>query len=122
MTNAQIIFNKSIELMENGQLNGTGKYITVLTVNENGEEEKKQIEEPEAIHTYAAWKQLGFQVKKGSKAIAQINIWKHVSKKEEMEVTYTDGTTGTEEIDNSKMFMKLSSFFSASQVEKIATA
>ena len=72
MTNAQIIFNKSIELMENGQLNGTGKYITILTVNENGEEEKKQIEEPEAIHTYAAWKQLGFQVKKGSKAIAQI--------------------------------------------------
>lgn len=122
MTNAQIIFNKSIELMENGLLNGTGKFITVIQLNENGEEEKKVIEEPEAIHTYAAWKQLGYQVKRGNKAVAQINIWKHVSKKEEMEVTYTDGTTGTEEIDNSKMFMKLSSFFSASQVEKIATA
>lgn len=122
MTNAQIIFNKSIELMENGLLNGTGKFITVIQLNENGEEEKKVIEEPEAIHTYAAWKQLGYQVKRGNKAVAQINIWKHVSKKEEMEVTYTDGTTGTEEIDNPKMFMKLSSFFSASQVEKIATA
>lgn len=120
MTNAQIIFNKSLELMENGLLNGTGKYITVITLNENGEEEKKQMEEPEEIHTYAAWKQLGYQVKRGSKAIAQFTIWKHISRKEEMEVTYTDGTTGTQEIDNSKMFMKLSSFFSASQVEKIA--
>ena len=69
-----------------------------------------------------AWKQLGFQVKKGSKAVTQINIWKHVSRKEEIEVKYTDGTTGTEEVDNSKMFMKLSSFFSLSQVERIQTA
>lgn len=120
MTNAQIIFNESITLMEQGKLNGTGNMITVITVNEDGQEEKKQIEEPEPIHTYAAWKQLGFQVKKGSKAITQINIWKHVSRKEEVEVKYTDGTTGTEEVDNSKMFMKLSSFFSASQVEAIA--
>ena len=122
MTNAQIILNESINLMEQGKLNGTGNMITVITVNAEGQEEKKQIEEPEPIHTYAAWKQLGFQVKKGSKAVAQINIWKHVSRKEEVEVKYTDGTTGTEEIDDSKMFMKLSSFFSLSQVERIQTA
>ena len=122
MTNAQIILNESINLMEQGKLNGTGNMITVITVNAEGQEEKKQIEEPEPIHTYAAWKQLGFQVKKGSKAITQINIWKHVSRKEEVEVKYTDGTTGTEEIDDSKMFMKLSSFFSLSQVERIQTA
>ena len=107
MTNEQIIFNESINLMEQGKLNGTGNMITIITVNSDGQEEKKQIEEPEPIHTYAAWKQLGFQVKKGSKAVAQINIWKHVSRKEEIEVKYTDGTTGTEEVDNSKMFMKL---------------
>ena len=65
------------------------------------------------------WKQLGYQVKKGQKAVASFTIWKHTSKKEEMEVTYTDGTKGIEEVDNSRMFMKLSSFFSASQVEKI---
>lgn len=122
MTNAQIILNESINLMEQGKLNGTGNMITIITVNSDGQEEKKQIEEPEPIHTYAAWKQLGFQVKKGSKAITQINIWKHVSRKEEVEVKYTDGTTGTEEIDDSKMFMKLSSFFSISQVERIQTA
>ena len=122
MTNAQIILNESINLMEQGKLNGTGNMITVITVNAEGQEEKKQIEEPEPIHTYAAWKQLGFQVKKGSKAITQINIWKHVSRKEEVEVKYTDGTTGTEEIDDSKMFMKISSFFSISQVERIQTA
>ena len=122
MTNAQIILNESINLMEQGKLNGTGNMITIITVNSDGQEEKKQIEEPEPIHTYAAWKQLGFQVKKGSKAVTQINIWKHVSRKEEIEVKYTDGTTGTEEVDNSKMFMKLSSFFSLSQVERIQTA
>ena len=122
MTNEQIIFNESINLMEQGKLNGTGNMITITTVNADGQKEKKQIEEPEPIHTYAAWKQLGFQVKKGSKAVTQINIWKHVSRKEEIEVKYTDGTTGTEEVDNSKMFMKLSSFFSLSQVERIQTA
>ena len=114
--------NEPINLMEQGKLNGTGNMITIITVNSDGQEEKKQIEEPEPIHTYAAWKQLGFQVKKGSKAVTQINIWKHVSRKEEIEVKYTDGTTGTEEVDNSKMFMKLSSFFSLSQVERIQTA
>ena len=43
-------------------------------------------------------------------------------RKEEIEVKYTDGTTGTEEIDDSKMFMKLSSFFSLSSVDRIQTA
>lgn len=64
MTNEQIILNESINLMEQGKLNGTGNMITIITVNSDGQEEKKQIEEPEPIHTYAAWKQLGFQVKK----------------------------------------------------------
>lgn len=115
MTNSQIIFNQQIKLMEQGKINGTGRMITV----QDSEGNKKQIQEPEAIHTYAMWKQLGYQVKKGQKAVASFTIWKHTSKKEEMEVTYTDGTKGIEEVDNSRMFMKLSSFFSASQVEKI---
>lgn len=114
MTNAQIIFNKSIELMNNGKIGTTGRTLQIRTASN----EIQEILEPEPIHTYAAWKQLGYQVKKGSKAVAQFSVWKHVSKKEDVEVTYTDGTKGTEEIDNSKMFMKLASFFTISQVEK----
>lgn len=118
MTNTQIIFNESVRLMNEGKIGTTGRMITMVKADGT----KETIPEPEAIHTFAAWKSAGYQVKKGSKAVAQFTIWKHVSKKSEMEVTYTDGTTGTEEVDNSRMFMKLSSFFSASQVEKIATA
>ena len=115
MTNAQIIFNESLKLMEEGKIGTTGKQITLV----NADGTKETINEPLPIHTYAAWKQLGFQVKKGSKAVAQFTIWKHVSRKSEMEVTYTDGTKGTEEVDDSKMFQKLSSFFSLEQVEPI---
>lgn len=99
-----IILNESVALMEQGILEGTGKFITV---EENGE--KKQLEIPEEIHTYATWKQLGYQVQKGQKAIAQFVIWKHTSG--------TDKETGEEK---EKMFMKKASFFKASQVEALA--
>lgn len=115
MTNAQIIFNKQIELMNEGLISSTGRTISVALADGT----TKQMPEPEAIHTYAIWKQLGRQVKKGEKAKADLYIWKHVSKKEEMEVTYIDGTTGTEEVDNSKMFMKRSFFFTLNQTEPI---
>ena len=47
MTNEMIILNARFELMEEGILQGTGNIIEVE--DENGE--KKQIEEPEEIHT-----------------------------------------------------------------------
>ena len=68
MTNAQIIMNESINLLENGIIKGTGRMLEALIVDKDGNETKKLVEEPEAIHTYAVWKQLGFQVKKGEKA------------------------------------------------------
>ena len=63
MTNAQIIFNESIELMENGIIGNTGRKIIV----ENEDGEKKEMLAPESIHTYAGWKAIGRQVKKGEK-------------------------------------------------------
>lgn len=60
MTNAQIIFNESLRLMEEGKIGTTGKQITVV----NADGTKETINVPLPIHTYAAWKQLGFQVKK----------------------------------------------------------
>ena len=48
MTNAQLIFNASMELLKDGTIKGTGRFFTYE--DENGE--KKTIEEPEALHIF----------------------------------------------------------------------
>ena len=102
MTNATIILNESVKLMDEGILKPSGEKV----VTEDG----KEIDLPEAIHTFQAWKHLGYSVKKGEKAIAKFPIWKHTSKKVE-----TDN--GEEETSN--MFMKTAAFFKFSQVEEM---
>jgi hypothetical protein len=106
MTNAQIVLMESIKLMEDGVIKGTGQFIEVE--NDNGE--KKMLELPEAIHTFASWKARGRQVKKGEHAIAQIVIWKQGKGKK-------DEKTGEEE--NGRMFMKKAFFFTEAQTEAI---
>lgn len=116
MTNVTIVLMNSMKLMEEGKIGTTGR--TIVIEDENG---KREIAEPEAIHTYATWKQLGYQVKKGQKAIAQFPIRKYTSKKSEMEmVNVQTGKKEMVEFDDSKMFQKLASWFSYSQVEKMA--
>lgn len=63
----------------------------------------------EPCHTYAHWKTLGYQVKKGSKALFKTTIWKCTVKK-------------SEDVDEEekRMFMRTASFFGLSQVEAIA--
>lgn len=61
----------------------------------------------EEVHTYAKWKSMGYQVKRGSKALFKTTIWKYAKKKDE---------NGDEE---ARIFMKSASFFGRSQVEKI---
>ena len=100
MTNSMIILSESIQLMKNGVIEGTGEFFTT--------DDGKQLELPEAIHTYQGWKDLGYQVQKGEKAIAKFMIWKHTTKKNE--------ETGEEK---SNMFMKKASFFKGSQVQFI---
>ena len=56
MTNAQIIMNESINLLENGIIKGTGRMLEAIIVDKDGNESKKMVEEPEAIHTYATGK------------------------------------------------------------------
>lgn len=97
MTNAEIIYRTSIDLVKAGKLN-------MVTVN--GEEM------PEPIHTFQAWKSMGYSVKKGEKSDIKITIWKHASKMIENEETH-------EETEKSSMFMKTAAFFKFSQVEKI---
>lgn len=65
----------------------------------------------EDAHTYAAWKQAGYMVRKGEHAAFSCMIWKYTSKK-----VFEDG----EEKDKVHMFMKKAHFFTRSQVDKIA--
>ena len=112
MTNATIILNESVQLMNDGILAGTGKFVTI----ENADGTKTQVEMPEQIHTFQMWKTLGYKVKKGEKAIAKFPIWKYTSK-EKAEEEKTGNPIEDAPITN--MFMKVSAFFKASQVEKI---
>ena len=64
------------------------------------------------IHTYAKWKQLGYQVKKGEKSEHRIVIWKSCKGKKQDEES-------AEIIETSRMIMKESCFFTIAQVEKI---
>lgn len=104
MTNAQIIFVEAQRLAEEGIIKYTGR--TFRGTNPAGEE--VVIRETEPIHTFAAWKDLGYQVTKGSKAVTKLTIWKHSVKK--------DPET---EVEKGRMFMKTAHFFSESQVTKI---
>lgn len=113
MTNAKIILNESVKLMEEGILKGTGEYITVE--DENGG--KRQLEMPEAIHTFNGWKSLGYSVKKGEKSTIKFPIWKYTEKtKAEEELTGNP----IEDAPVTNMFLKMSAFFRFDQVEKIA--
>lgn len=104
MTNKQIIFAEEQNLAEQGKIKYTGRVVVMQSMDG----EPIEFKETEQIHTFAAWKELGYVVKKGQKAVAKFPIWKYVSKKNE--------ETNKED---SKMFMKVAAFFSSSQVEKI---
>lgn len=106
MTNAQIIFSAAQSLAEQGIIGYTGRVFEYVDDAGN----KQTMRETEPIHTYAAWRELGYQVQKGQKAVAQFVIWKHSGDK-------VDSETGEEK--PGKMFMKRASFFKASQVQAI---
>lgn len=105
MTNAMIVLLESVKLMEEGIIKGSG----IKGTTPDG----KEIELPEQIHTYQTWKSLGYQVKKGQKAVAQFPIWKHTSK--QLDETDDEGNPKVK----TNMFMKTASFFTIDQVEKI---
>lgn len=106
VTNEMIIFNGRVSLMEEGVIKGTGNFITV----ENEDGEKVQLEEPEELHTYAGWKALNRQVKKGEKSIATMQIWKHTTKKPKEK----------DEDEQERMFLTKAFFFTEAQTEAIA--
>lgn len=108
MTNNMIILWESVALMEQGKIGGSGIKTKVQDKNGNDVE----VELPEQIHTFKAWKELGYVVKKGEHAVASFPIWKHTSKK-------IKNDKGEEE-DAENMFMKTAHFFTRAQVEPIS--
>lgn len=108
MTNAQIIFNASVQLMNDGIIKGTGRVFEFTDDAGN----VSRLEEPEALHTYAAWQEIGRQVKRGEKAKATITIWKQGKS-----YTTTNKETGEQEEKEGRMFMKNAYFFTFDQTE-----
>ena len=109
MTNAMIILMESVKLMEQGLIGSTGRSFTVQDVDGS----ERVLMEPEPIHTFAHWKDLGYCVKKGEHAVAKFAIWKGAEKAVKDEDGNETGEKAT------RMFMKTACFFSAAQVEKL---
>ena len=95
VTNAQIISNAQCALVDAGKIG----------VDANGL--------PEEIHTFQFWKDAGYRVRKGAKAVIELGIWKLAAKKRK-----ADDADGEE--SEPHFFLKRSWFFSRSQVDKIA--
>lgn len=107
MTNEQIIMKEKIDLLKEGKIKTTGRILTIPLADGS----VVQIPETEQIHTFQGWKERGYLVRKGEKAITKFAVW-HYSKSKKIKVT-PDG-----EENNGKCYLRMSSFFSASQVEK----
>lgn len=116
MTNKMIILLESVKLMEEGILKPTGQKVVVELADG-----KKELDIPEPIHTYQAWKSMGYQVKKGSKAVAKFPVWKYITGK--MKEAEVNDDVDVEKSDSKGYCrMKTASFFTMEQVEKIKEA
>ncbi len=104
MRNEQIIFNARMDLMGKGVIGTTGRNLEI----QKKDGVKETVPEPEEIHTYAGWRELGFQVMRGQKAVASFKIWKHVIQKKK-----------DNEEEGERMFLTEAYFFSEGQVEKM---
>lgn len=112
MTNEEIISKRQQALLATGRINSTGRIIKAIDQDGN----EIQIPEPEEIHTFAAWKEAGYIVKRGQHAVDAFMIWKYPTRKK------TDPTDGkeTEAITADRPFMTKAFFFARHQVERIA--
>lgn len=112
MTNGEIILRESLELLKQGVLKPTGR----VFVQELPDGQKVELPEPEPIHTYNGWKDLGYQVKKGEHAKATFPIWKYSWKKGEEEKS--EEANGEE--SGGKCWMRKAFWFTFDQVEKVS--
>lgn len=111
MTNNIIILQERFRLLAAGKIPHTGRGMKVKVGDE-----VKVFWEPIEIHTFAAWKERGYIVKKGEHAISKLTIWIPCKGKkgDDAENPEADG-----EKPGVKMRMKKAFFFSALQVVPI---
>lgn len=106
MTNEQIIFAARCDLMEQGVIGTTGR--TLQFEMQDGT--TKMMPEPVEIHTFKFWKDnYGMVPKKGTHAIATLQIWKCGKKKKNSD----------DEEDQDRMFLGKGFFFSPDQLEPL---
>lgn len=108
ITNAMIVFNAQQRLLADGKIKPTGRMMEF----ETPEGEVLMVPETEDIHTYEHWKQIGYQVRKGEKAVDAFQIWRYSKK--------AKGMSEDEAQEEGFCFMKTAFWFSASQVDPIA--
>lgn len=109
MTNTEIIMQNRVFLMEQGVIKGI-EGTRLLWKDEEGE---REIQMPEEIKTFDAWKKEGLIVQKGEHAVAKFKIWmpRKGKAKVEDEEQEKDAPKG--------FYMKTAFFFSEGQVKPI---
>ena len=114
MNNNTTIFMEAQKLAKEGKIAYTGR---TVVYNVNGMD--IEYKETEAIHTFLEWKNAGYMVKKGEKAIAKIVIWNYTDKasKAKREALEKAGDDPDKKIPH--FYTKESAFFSQSQVKKL---
>ena len=114
-TNASQIFNARCELLARGIIRGTGRTVEIIT-----NEGPAKVEEPEEIHTFARWQEMGYTVRKGERAVCKLAIW--LPKEADGSGAKPDDVTRipTDADGNAApdFTRKTSYFFAASQVER----
>lgn len=110
MTNAEIIFQNRVFLMEQDVIKGVPG-TSLLWKDEQGE---REVLMPEEIRSYNDWRKAGRQVKKGEHAVAKFQIWmpskRNAKKKPDDEEQEKDAPKG--------FYKKTAFFFTIDQVKK----
>lgn len=116
MTNAQIIFNNRVFLMEQGVIKGIEG--TSLTFKD--EDGERQVMMPEEIKTFDAWKREGYIVRKGEHAVARFQIWMPKKDKKKTEADADKEGTGEDaEMKAKGFYKKVAFFFTIDQVKQM---
>lgn len=120
MTNAEIIMDARVFLMEQGLIKGIpGTSLTIM--DEQGE---REIQMPEEIRTFDEWKRMGYMVQKGQHAVARFQIWMpRKNKKAAQAEADVDKEEAAEDAEMrvKGFYKKVAFFFTVDQVKEVKT-
>lgn len=118
MTNQMIVLSNAVRLMEEGVILASGQKVKVTDADGN----EKLLDMPEEIHTFQGWKDRGFCVRKGEKAVAKFPIWKHSKKKLKNDAGEVEIDENGNEKNVGSMFMQMAAWFTVRQVDPLVTS